>query len=95
VRRLQRRWPNLILVHTAVHASWVNQIEIYFSITQRKGLTPNDFDSLAAVAPATDRVRARLQPDRRTVRMEVHSQNLNQLLTRLAERHPTQLALAA
>ena len=30
-------------------ASWLNQIEIYFSILQRKALTPNDFASLAAV----------------------------------------------
>ena len=44
--RLRSRWPNLILVHTAVHASWLNQIEIYFSIVQRKVLTPNDFGSL-------------------------------------------------
>ena len=34
------------LVHTPVHASWLNQIEIYFSIVQRKVLTPNDFKSL-------------------------------------------------
>ena len=43
--RLRRSWPNLILVHTPVHASWLNQIEIYFSIVQRKVLTPNDFTS--------------------------------------------------
>jgi len=49
-QRLNSRWPNLVLVHTPVHASWLNQIEIYFSIIQRKVLTPNDFDSLAAVA---------------------------------------------
>jgi hypothetical protein len=36
-------------VHTPVHASWLNQMEIYFSIIQRKVLTPNDFVSLAAV----------------------------------------------
>jgi hypothetical protein len=29
---------NLTLVHTPVHASWLNQAEIYFSITQRKVL---------------------------------------------------------
>jgi hypothetical protein len=44
--RLQSAWPNAILVHTPVHASWLNQIEIYFSILQRKVLTPNDFKSL-------------------------------------------------
>ena len=29
------------------HASWLNQLEIYFSVVQRKVLTPNDFHSLA------------------------------------------------
>ena len=46
IRRLQQRWPNAILVHTPVHASWMNQIKIYFSIVQRKVLTPNDFQTL-------------------------------------------------
>ena len=41
--------PNIILVHTPVHASWLNQVETYFSIIQRKVLTPNDFSSLTAV----------------------------------------------
>lgn len=44
--RLQKAWPNAILVHTPIHASWLNQVEIYFSILQRKVLTPNDFQSL-------------------------------------------------
>jgi hypothetical protein len=50
VQRLQSQWPTLRLVHTPVHASWVNQIEIYFSIVQRKVLTPNDFDDLDRVS---------------------------------------------
>jgi hypothetical protein len=37
-------------VHLPVHASWLNQIEIYFSILQRKVLTPNDFRSLTLLA---------------------------------------------
>jgi hypothetical protein len=45
--RLQTQWPTIIPVHTPVHASWLNQVEIYFSIVQRKVLTPNDFTSLA------------------------------------------------
>jgi DDE superfamily endonuclease len=48
--RLQQRYPALVLVHGPLHASWLNQIEIYFSIVQRKVLTPNDFPDLAAVA---------------------------------------------
>jgi hypothetical protein len=49
IDRLQKAWPNLILVHTPTHASWVNQIEIYFSIAQRKVLTPNDFSHVDQV----------------------------------------------
>jgi hypothetical protein len=49
-RRLQGEFANLVLVHLPVHASWLNQIEIYFSVVQRKALTPNDFPSLPAVA---------------------------------------------
>ena len=47
--RLQKKYPKLILVHGPVHASWLNQIDIYFSILQRKALTPNDFPSLKAL----------------------------------------------
>jgi DDE superfamily endonuclease len=46
IARLQGAYKNLILVHTPVHASWVNQAEIYFSVVQRKVLTPNDFPDL-------------------------------------------------
>ena len=49
-RRLQHAYANLILVHLPVHASWLNQVEIYFSVIQRKVLTPNDFSGLAEVA---------------------------------------------
>jgi hypothetical protein len=47
IRRLQTQWPTLIPVRTTVHASWLHPVEIYFSILQRKVLTPNDFTSLA------------------------------------------------
>jgi hypothetical protein len=50
IDRLERRWPNLTLVHMPVHPSWLNQIEIYFSIVQRKVLEPNDFENVAEVA---------------------------------------------
>ena len=46
IRRLQGAWSNLILIHTPVHASWLNQAQIYFSVVQRKVLTPNDFPDL-------------------------------------------------
>jgi hypothetical protein len=49
VRRLAQAYAHLIVGHTPVHASWLNQVEIYFSIVQRKVLTPNDFGSLEEV----------------------------------------------
>ncbi len=48
-RRMRRHDKRIILVHTPVHASWLNQVEIYFSIIQRKVLTPNDFATLDAI----------------------------------------------
>jgi hypothetical protein len=50
-RGLAQAYSNLLVVHTPVHASWLNQVEIYFSIVQRKVLTPNDCASLAEVEP--------------------------------------------
>jgi hypothetical protein len=41
VNRMRKAYANAILVHTPVHASWLNQVEIYFSLLQRKVLTPN------------------------------------------------------
>jgi hypothetical protein len=49
VARMRKRDKRIILVHTPVHASWLNQVEIYFSIIQQKVLTPNDFANLDAV----------------------------------------------
>jgi len=49
IQRLRKRYRKAILVHTPVHASWLNQVEVYFSIIQRKVLTPNDFASLEEV----------------------------------------------
>jgi hypothetical protein len=48
-QRLFQVDSRIILVHTPVHASWLNQVEIYFSIIQRKVLTPNDFANLEAI----------------------------------------------
>jgi hypothetical protein len=50
VQRLRSLFPRLTLVHGPIHASWLNQVEIYFSIVQRKVLTPNDFASLDQLA---------------------------------------------
>lgn len=44
IDRLAEQFPNAIMVHTPVHASWLNQV--YLSIIQRKALSPNDFTDL-------------------------------------------------
>jgi len=49
IDRLEGAYDNVRLIHLPIHASWLNQIELYFSIVQRKALTPNDFDSLDAL----------------------------------------------
>ncbi|MGO9584388.1 MAG: transposase [Acidimicrobiales bacterium] len=50
IERTAKKWPNVLLVHLPVHASWLNQIEIVFSILQRKVLSPNDLTNLLEMA---------------------------------------------
>jgi transposase len=50
INRLRDRYPNCIMTHTPVHASWLNQAEIFFSIIQRKVITPNDFTNTEHLA---------------------------------------------
>jgi hypothetical protein len=84
VARLQRRYPNLMLVHGPIHASWLNQIEIYFSIVQRKVLTPNDFDGLAAVEHRLLAFQHRYEALARPFEWTFTRRDLAQLLAKLA-----------
>jgi transposase len=49
-QRLRDAYPNAIMIHTPVHASWLNQVEIIFSVVQKKVISPNDFASMAQLA---------------------------------------------
>jgi len=84
IDRLQARWPNLILVHLPVHASWLNQIEIYFSILQRKALTPADFRSPRAVADRILGFQAHYQTVARPFDWRFTRRDLARLLARCA-----------
>lgn len=53
IKRLQGRWPNVILVHLPVHASWLNQVEIFFSILARRLLKHGAFSSETDLAHQT------------------------------------------
>ena len=72
IDRLQGTWPNLILVHTPVHASWVNQAEIYFSVVQRKALNPTTSPTSTPLEQHATRLRPPLRADRKAIRVEVH-----------------------
>jgi transposase len=49
----ERGWSLQVEVHwLPVNASWLDQIEIWFSVLQRKLLQPNDFESLQALVQA-------------------------------------------
>ena len=73
VERLRNRYPRLTLVHAPVHASWLNQIEIYFSIVQRKVLTPNDFPESQCCRRAPAGLSILLGDHCAALRMEVHA----------------------
>jgi transposase len=49
IKRMTKTWPNAHLIHLPVHASWLDQAEIYFSVVQRKVVTPNDFTGLGQI----------------------------------------------
>jgi DDE superfamily endonuclease len=55
IDRLEGAWPTLRLIHLPVHASWLNQVEIVFSVIQRKVVNPNDFTDLDQI---TERLAA-------------------------------------
>ena len=58
-RPLSDAFPNAAMIHTPVHASWLNQIEIYFSVVQRKLLTPDNVASLEQLAEQITAFEAR------------------------------------
>ena len=92
-KRLEARWPNITVVHTPVHASWINQVEIYFSIVQRKALTPNDFSSLAELRTRLLRFEGHFHQRARPFQWRFTRADLHGLLGRLA--HPSGVRRAA
>ncbi|WP_433660425.1 IS630 family transposase [Nocardia sp. CA-128927] len=84
--RLSARFPNAVMVHTPVHASWLNQVEIYFSILQRKALSPNDFTSLDQVEDRLTAFERRYNETARPFKWEFTHTDLEDLLARI-ERH--------
>ncbi len=89
IKRLQTRWRNLILVHLPVHGSWLNQVEIYHSIIQRKLLAPNDFASTAELARALNDFEHHYNQIAKPFDWKFTRQDLAELLDRIAQ-HPAE-----
>lgn len=94
VKRINDRWANARLIHLPVHASWLNQIELYFSILQRKALTPNDLPTLDALGERLLSFGNHYRQIARPFEWTFTRQDLNALIERI-DRHEPQLALAA
>ncbi len=95
--RLAAAFPNAVLVHTPVHASWLNQVEIFFSVVQRKVVAPNDFTDLNEVR---DRLRAfedRYNATAQPFQWRFTTSDLDDLLARLDRHtadHPEESSIA-
>jgi hypothetical protein len=94
IKRTQDAWPTARLIHLPIHASWLNQIELYFSIVQRKALTPNDFDSLDALAARLLAFANQHRQIARPFEWTFSRHDLDRVLARIADHEP-QLRLAA
>ena len=87
--RLWQRYPNAIMVHTPVHASWLNQIEIYFSILTRKALHGASFNNLDNLAGRIQAFQNWYNTTSRPFNWTWTRPQLNDYLNRLAAlKHP-------
>jgi DDE superfamily endonuclease len=84
IRRMQKKWENARLIHLPVHASWLNQIELYFSILQRKALTPNDLATLDDLAARLLSFGEHYRPIARPFEWTFTRQDLDAPLARIA-----------
>jgi len=90
IDRLAEQFPNAVMVHTPVHASWLNQVEVYFSIIQRKALSPNDFTDLDVVEQRLTRFEVRYNGAARPFKWKFTTTDLADLLDRLDRHQPAQ-----
>ena len=90
--RLTQRWRNARLVQLPVHASWLNQVEIYFSVVQRKVLTPNDFTDLAEVEARLLAFERRYEQTATPFEWKFTRVDLAKLLERLSDKPDYQAA---
>jgi transposase len=87
--RLRDAYPNAIMIHTPVHASWLNQIEIVFSVIQKKVLTPNDFPGLGTLSYVLLAFVNRYNRTARPFNWKFSADDLTALLQRISQREQT------
>jgi transposase len=92
IDRLAARFPNAVMVHTPTHASWLNQVEIYFSVVQRKVVSPNDFTDLAEVEQRLAGFEQRYNQTARPFRWTFTRGDLHDLLERISQHEQQQAA---
>jgi len=96
IKRMSNTWPNAHLIHLPVHASWLDQAEIYFSIVQRKVVTPNDFTDLGQIRDRLAAFETRYNAIARPFNWKFTRTDLDDLLHRIDAHEKTQPhALAA
>ena len=83
VKRLIKKWLNIVPVHLPVHASWLNQVEIYFSIIQRKALMPNDFISVPDLEERLIAFQERYETMAKPFEWKFTRQDLGQFMKRI------------
>jgi hypothetical protein len=88
VARLTSAFSNAAMIHLPVHASWLNQVEIYLSVVQRKLLTPDDFPNLDILANRLAAFEARYNTAARPFGWRLNRNDLNRLLTRISAHEP-------
>jgi transposase len=84
--RLRDAYPNAIMIHTPVHASWLNQVEIVFSVIQKKVLTPNDFPGLGTLSYALLAFVNRYNRTAQPFNWKFTADDLTALLQRISQR---------
>ncbi|MCA1680964.1 MAG: transposase [Actinobacteria bacterium] len=94
IKRMDQAYDNASLIHLPVHASWLNQAELFFSIVQRKALTPNDFGSLPELARRLMDFGQHYRNIARPFEWTFTRDKLNRVLDKIAPQ-PEPLALAA
>jgi DDE superfamily endonuclease len=94
IDRTAEKWPNVLLVHLPVHASWLNQIEIVFSILQRKVLSPNDLTDPGELAERIEAFEHRFNDEAHPFGWRFTRADLDALLKRLAAHDDAPTAVA-